>query len=175
MIECSSATDCRRLAPLPESMNLKIAGVLFVLGTLLSAAPVPNAAAADAWPARPIRLIIPFPPGGSNDVVGRVIATQLAERLGQPVVVDNKGGAGGMIGTEFAAKSDPDGYTLLFISSAFPASVSLHKLSYDPVKAFVPVAIIAAGPNVLAVNPNLPVNSVRDLIALASAKPGVLN
>lgn len=134
-----------------------------------------HAAEPEPYPARPVRLIIPFPPGGSNDVVGRVVATLLGERLGRPVVVDNRGGAGSVIGTELAAKSEPDGYTLLLISSAFPASVSLRKLPYDPVKAFVPVAIIAAGPNVLAVNPNLPVNSVRDLIALAKAKPGVLN
>ena len=134
-----------------------------------------QAAEPESYPARPVRLIIPFPPGGSNDVVGRLVATQLGERLGRPVVVDNRGGAGSVIGTEFAAKSAPDGYTLLLVSSALPASVSLHKLAYDPVKAFVPLAIIAAGPNVLAVNPNLPVNTVRDLIALAKAKPGVLN
>jgi tripartite-type tricarboxylate transporter receptor subunit TctC len=134
-----------------------------------------QAAEPEPDPTRPVRLIIPFPPGGSNDVVGRLVATLLGERLGRPVVVDNRGGAGSVIGTELAAKSAPDGYTLLFISSAFPATVSLHKLPYDPVKAFVPIAIIAAGPNVLAVNPNLPVNSVRDLIALAKAKPGILN
>jgi tripartite-type tricarboxylate transporter receptor subunit TctC len=134
-----------------------------------------QAAETEPYPVRPVRLIIPFPPGGSNDVVGRLVATLLGERLGRPVVVDNRAGAGSVIGTELAAKSAPDGYTLLFISSAFPATVSLHKLPYDPVKAFVPIAIIAAGPNVLAVNPSLPVKSVRDLIALAKAKPGVLN
>jgi tripartite-type tricarboxylate transporter receptor subunit TctC len=133
------------------------------------------AAAADAWPAKPVRLIIPFPPGGSNDVVGRVIATQLSERLGQQVLVDNRGGAGGVIGTEMAAKAAPDGYTLLFISSAFAANSALYKLPYDPVKAFVPVAMIAAGPNVLAVPPGLGVNTLKELLALAHAKPGKLN
>ncbi len=142
---------------------------------LFLAAYAARAADSDAYPTRAVRLIIPFPPGGSNDVVGRVLATHLGERLGRPVVVDNRGGAGGVIGTELAAKAEPDGYTLLFISTAFPASVSLHKLPYDPVKSFTPVAIIAAGPNVLAVNTNLPVNSVRELIALAKAKPGALN
>ena len=146
-----------------------------VFGALLATGFAGPVSAADNFPSRPIRLIIPFPPGGSNDVVGRVIALQLAERLGQPVVVDNRGGAGGLIGTEQAAKADPDGYTLLFISSAFAANGSLYKLPYDQVKAFVPVAMIAAGPNVLAVNPNLPVNSVKELIALAKAKPGTLN
>ena len=134
-----------------------------------------TALAADAYPAKPIRLIIPFPPGGSNDVVGRVIATQLGERLGQQVVVDNRGGAGGVIGTEMAAKAAPDGYTLLFISSAFAANSSLYKLPYDPVKAFVPIAMIAAGPNVLAVAPTLAVSSLKDLLAMARAKPGQLN
>ena len=131
--------------------------------------------AADAYPSKPIRLIIPFPPGGSNDVVGRVIATHLGERLGQQVVVDNRGGAGGVIGTEIASKTAPDGYALLFISSAFASNSALYKLPFDPVKAFVPVAMIAAGPNVLAAPPNLPVNSVMDLIALAKQKPGQLN
>jgi tripartite-type tricarboxylate transporter receptor subunit TctC len=145
------------------------------LGALAGTGFVTHTAAADAYPARPIRLIIPFPPGGSNDVVGRVIATQLSERLGQPVVVDNRGGAGGLIGSEQAARADPDGYTLLFISSAFAANPSLYKLPYDQARAFAPVAMIAAGPNVLAVNPNLPVNSVKELIALAQAKPGQLN
>ena len=141
----------------------------------LAACVAGTAGAADVYPAKPVKLVIPFPPGGSNDVVGRVIAQQLGERLGQQVVVDNRGGAGGVIGTEMVAKASPDGYTLLFISSAFAANSSLYKLPYDPVKAFVPVAMIAAGPNVLAVAPNLPVNSVKELIALAKQKPGQLN
>ena len=133
------------------------------------------AVASDLYPARPIKLVIPFPPGGSNDVVGRVIAQQLGERLGQQVVVDNRGGAGGVIATELVSKAAPDGYTLLFISSAFASNSSLYKLPYDPSKAFAPVAVIAAGPNVLAVAPNLPANSVMDLIALARSRPGHLN
>ena len=131
--------------------------------------------AADPYPSKPVRLIIPFPPGGSNDVVGRLIAQQLSTRLGQQVIPDNRAGAGGMIGTEAASKAEPDGYTILFASSAFAANSSLYKLPYDPVKAFAPVAMIAAGPNVLAVSSSMPVNSVRELIALAHAKPGQLN
>jgi len=149
--------------------------VAMLCGALAVSPAFSPAVAADAYPVRPIRLIIPFPPGGSNDVVGRVIAQQLSERLGQQVVVDNRGGAGGLIGTEQAAKAEPDGYTLLFISSAFAANGSLYKLPYDPVKAFVPVAMIAAGPNVLAVSPKLQINSVKELIALAKSKPGALN
>ena len=133
------------------------------------------ALAAEPYPARTVRMIIPFPPGGSNDVVGRLVAQQLSSRLGQSVVPDNRAGAGGMIGTEAVAKAEPDGYTILFASSAFAANSSLYKLPFDPVKAFAPVAIIAAGPNVLAVASSLPVASVKDLIALARAKPGQLN
>jgi tripartite-type tricarboxylate transporter receptor subunit TctC len=133
------------------------------------------AQAADPYPNRPIKLIIPFPTGGSNDVVGRLIADQLSQRLAQPVVVDNRGGAGGVIGAEIAAKSEPDGYTLLFISSAFTANPSLYKLNFDQLKAFTPVAILAAGPNVLAVPPNSPYNSVKEVIDAAKAKPGYLN
>ena len=121
-----------------------------------------------------MRLIIPFPPGGSNDVVGRMIATQLSDALGKQVVVDNRAGAGGVIGTEVAANSPPDGYTLLVISIAHAVNPWLYKLTYDPIKSFTPVGIMASGPNVLVVNPELPVNSVKELIALAKQKPGQL-
>ena len=132
-------------------------------------------AAADDYPTRPIRLIIPFPPGGSNDVVGRLVAKNLGDKLGQQVYVDNRGGAGGTIGTEIAAKAAPDGYTLLVISLAHAVNPWLYKLPYDHDKAFVPVASFGSGTNVLAVNPELPVHSVAELIALAKAKPGQLN
>jgi tripartite-type tricarboxylate transporter receptor subunit TctC len=131
-------------------------------------------ATADEYPTRPVRLIIPFPPGGSNDVVGRMIATQLSERLGKQIVVDNRSGAGGVIGTEIAVKSPSDGYTLLIVSIAHAVNPWLYKLNYDPIKGFAPVAILATGPNVLAVNPSLPVNSVAELVALAKQKPGEL-
>lgn len=147
--------------------------VLIALATL--AGSTATALAADAWPARPIRLIVPFPPGGSNDIVGRVIGQHLSDRLGKPVVIDNRGGAGGTIGTEIAVHSQPDGYTLLIISVAYSYNPSIYKLPYDPVKAIVPVAMIGSGPNVLVVNPSVPAKSVKDLIALAKAKPGQLN
>ena len=128
------------------------------------------------YPSRPMRLIVPFPPGGSNDIVGRMVAAQLGDRLGQQVVVDNRGGAGGVLGTELAAKSPPDGYTLLLISVAYAFGPALHKhLPYDPEKAFAPVAMLATGPVALAVHPSLAVGTARELIALAKAKPGTLN
>jgi tripartite-type tricarboxylate transporter receptor subunit TctC len=127
---------------------------------------------ADQYPSRPVRLIVPFPPGGSNDVVGRLVAGQLSERLGQQVFVDNRGGAGGVIGTEAAANAAADGYTLLIVSIAHAVNPALYKLNYDPVRSFSPITILASGPNVLAVNPHLPVNSIKDLVALAREKPG---
>ena len=132
-------------------------------------------ATADEYPNRQIRLIIPFPPGGSNDVVGRLVARHLSDQLGQQVYVDNRGGAGGTIGTDIAAKAAPDGYTLLVVSLAHAVNPWLYKLPYDHDKAFVPVASFGSGTNVLAVNPELPVHSVAELIALAKAKPGQLN
>jgi tripartite-type tricarboxylate transporter receptor subunit TctC len=131
--------------------------------------------AADDYPNRQIRLIIPFPPGGSNDVVGRLVARHLSDQLGQQVYVDNRGGAGGTIGTDIAAKAAPDGYTLLVISLAHAVNPWLYKLPYDHAKAFVPIASFGSGTNVLAVNPDLPVHSVKELIALAKEKPGQLN
>jgi len=132
-------------------------------------------AAADDYPSRSIRMIIPFPPGGSNDVVGRIIANQLGERLGKQVFVDNRSGAGGVVGSDLAAKATPDGYTLLIVSIAHAVDPWLYKEPYDPVKDFVPVSIIATGTNVLTVNPTVPVHSVKELLALAKEKPGVLN
>ena len=147
----------------------KLAGAL---GLLLALAG-PAAAQSD-YPNRPVRLIIPFPPGGSNDVVGRVIAQHLGERLGKQIIVDNRGGAGGVIGTEAAAHAAPDGYTLLVISLAHAVNPWLYKLPYDPIKAFVPIGIMGKGPNILSVNPNVPIHSVKELIAVAKAKPGDL-
>ena len=139
---------------------------------LLLALSVP--AAAD-YPDRPVRLIIPFPPGGSNDVVGRLVANQLSEKLGHKVFVDNRGGAGGVLGTEAAAAAAPDGYTLLIVSIAHAVNPALYKLNYDPIKSFTPISILATGPNVLAVNPALPVKTVAELLALAKQTPGELD
>jgi tripartite-type tricarboxylate transporter receptor subunit TctC len=130
------------------------------------------APAAAEYPDHPVRLIIPFPPGGSNDVVGRLVAKQLSVKLGVQVFVDNRGGAGGVLGTEAAAVAPPDGYTLLIISLAHAVNPSLYKLSYDPIKSFAPISILATGPNVLVVNPELPVHNVQELLALAKQKPG---
>jgi tripartite-type tricarboxylate transporter receptor subunit TctC len=134
-----------------------------------------TAPAAAEYPDKPVRLIIPFPPGGSNDVVGRLVANQLSEKLGHKVFVDNRGGAGGVLGTEAAAAAAPDGYTLLIVSIAHAVNPALYKLNYDPIRSFTPVSILATGPNVLAVNPQLPVNNVKELVALAKEKPGELD
>jgi tripartite-type tricarboxylate transporter receptor subunit TctC len=128
------------------------------------------------YPSKPIRLIVPFPPGGSNDIVGRMVGAQLGERLGQSVVVDNRGGAGGTIGSDMAAKAAPDGYTLLLISVAHAFNPAMYKkLPYDPEKAFAPIGMVAAGPVALTVHPSVPARSVEELIALAKANPGKLN
>jgi tripartite-type tricarboxylate transporter receptor subunit TctC len=130
---------------------------------------------AQAYPSKPVRLIIPFPPGGSNDVVGRAIGQQLAERLGQGVVIDNRGGAGSVIGTNEAAKAAPDGYTLLLISTAFPTSIAFNRLPQDALKSFAPVAMLGSGPALLVVPANSPASSVTDLLGSLREKPGELN
>lgn len=134
-----------------------------------------SAATATEYPSHPVRLIVPFPAGGSNDVVGRLVAEQLSTQLGQQVYVDNRGSAGGIVGTEMAAGAAPDGYTLLVVSIPFVVDPALHTLNFDPVKSFEPVALLATGPDVLVVNPAMPVKSVKDLVELAKAKPGQLN
>jgi tripartite-type tricarboxylate transporter receptor subunit TctC len=133
--------------------------------------------AADTYPSRPIRMIVAYPPGGGTDQVGRVMAEQLTVTLGQNVVVDNRGGATGNIGTELAARAVPDGYTLLMGNVAPNAvNVSLFKkLGFDPVKDFAPVSLVAITPNILVAHPSIPVKTIKELIAYAKAKPGTLN
>lgn len=127
---------------------------------------------ASRFPTKPIRLIVPFPPGGSNDILARVLAQKMTERLGQQTVVDNRPGADGIIGTELASRALPDGHTILIVSTSYTMNPAVHKLPYDPIKSLVPIAQLASGPNVITTNPSLPVNSVKELIALAKAKPG---
>ena len=134
-------------------------------------------ATAQGYPSKPVRLIVPFPPGGGNDTVARSVGAELSKTIGQQVVIDNRAGAGGTIGAELAAKAAPDGYTL------FLAGVASHginpvlnpKLPYDPVRDFAPVSLLASAPLIVVVHPSLPVKTVKDLIALARAKPGQLN
>ena len=131
---------------------------------------------AQGWPSRPIRMVIPLSPGGFADVPGRILAARLSSLLGYNVFVENRPGAGGTIGADFVAKSAPDGYTLLFTGTPHVISAWVYKkLPYDPLKDFEPVALVASGPYVLVVNPQLPVHSVRELIAAAKAQPGKID
>ena len=150
-----------------------VAGVGISLGVGLTA---PRARGAASWPSRPIRLIVPFPPGGSTDILAREIALRLQDSLGQPVVVDNKPGAGGSIGSSEAARAKADGHTLLMghIGTLAINPTLYPKLAYDPRTSFTPVALMARVPNVLVVNPQVPARDVRELIALAKARPGEL-
>jgi len=132
--------------------------------------------AAETYPDRPVRLIVGFPPGGAADILGRIAAQQLSDALGQQVVVDNRGGAGGLIATEIASKGAPNGYTLLF--SSIPHVINPHlyrKVTYDPIRDFAPVIQFVAVPLMMAASPSLAAKSVKELIALAKAKPGQIN
>ncbi len=129
-------------------------------------------ALAQPWPAKPVRLVVPFPPGGINDVIARGLGQRLSEQWGQQVLVDNRGGAGSVIGTELVAKSPPDGHTLLLISAAHAINVTLQpKLPYDSIRDFAPIAYIGWSPFVLVVHPSLPVRTVQALVALARTRP----
>ena len=132
-----------------------------VLAFLLGIAFVLNAFAQEAWPTRPIRFILPFPPGGGTDILGRLIAERLSASLGQPVVTENRGGAGGNVGAEAAAKSAPDGYTLVLVAPSLAISPTLYsKINYDPVKDFAPVSLVATVPNVMITQASLPVQTL---------------
>jgi len=133
-------------------------------------------AAAQTYPSKPIRLIVPLAPGGPSDTLARTVALRLTEVIGQSVVVENRAGAGGVVGTEIAAKSPPDGYTMILVSTSFTINASLYpKLPYDTLKDLAAVTMLASGPYLIAVHPSLPVKSMKELIALAKARPGQLN
>ncbi len=135
-----------------------------------------SAQAQSGYPAKPIRIVVPQPPGASTDLVARLVAQKLADAFRQPVVVDNRPGAGSIIGTDLVAKAPPDGYTLLVVASSITINPSLHKnLPFDPLRDLAPVTQLSAFPNMLTVHPAVPVKTVADLIALAKAQPGQLN
>jgi tripartite-type tricarboxylate transporter receptor subunit TctC len=146
-------------------------GVLLTVSLLILP---PAAAAVDTYPSKPVRLMIPFAPGGGMDIVGRIMAAQLGEKLGKQVVVENHGGAGGTIATEMVANSKPDGYTLLLVNNAFCFSSAIYSNLPYSLKSFSPLANTATGPIALGVYPGLPVKSVQELIRLAKEKPGQL-
>ena len=149
--------------------------ITVALSLALSAlAPATHAQRASApYPTKPIRIIVPFAPGGPNDLLARMVGQKLTERWGQQVIVDSRPGGGTVVGTDLAAKAPPDGYTLLMVSLATAVNVTLKKnLPYDTLKAFAPVIEIAASPNLLVTHPSLPVRSVADLIRLAKSQPG---
>jgi len=156
-----------------ENMN-SVLGVSIAASLALALAA--TEAFAQSYPAKPVRFIVPFAPGGGADLVARLVATPLSESLGQQVVVDSRGGASGIIGTEMAAKSAPDGYTMVLTSTNLAAGVSLYrKLPFDLQKDFSPVILLAKTPSILAVHPSLPVKTVQELIALAKSAPGKIN
>jgi tripartite-type tricarboxylate transporter receptor subunit TctC len=162
----------KKIMPNRKSLPPAVLGILLVLAAAL---PLSAAfAASDPYPSKPVRLLIAFAPGGSTDIVGRLIAAKLSDRLGRQVVPENRSGGGGTIGAEMVMKAEPDGHTLLFTSAAIVINPLLFKVPYDPVKSFIPIAKMGDGPVVLTVHPGVPANSVKELIALAKKQPGKL-
>ena len=160
----------RRATMIP--MPIGIVAIPIAVAALLAFAPV--AAAADAFPSRPLRAIVAQSPGGSNDFVARLMAAKLSERLGEQVVVINRAGGNGVIGYESGARATPDGYTLVLASSSYATLAATQKTPYDPIKAFAPLAKLGTAPFLLIVHASVPAKSVKELIALAKQKPGQL-
>jgi tripartite-type tricarboxylate transporter receptor subunit TctC len=135
-----------------------------------------TSAAAQGYPTNPVRVVVPFPPGGGNDSMGRILAAKLTESMGKQFVIDNRGGANGMVGSELVAKAPKDGYTLMVNGANFVTTPSLYaKPTYDPIRQFDPISLIAFAPNVLVVHPSVPARNVKELIALAKSKPKQVN
>src|SRR5262245_36670814 len=151
--------------------------IALVLVCAALAAAAVSAAAQDAWPNRQIRMVVPLPAGAAVDVIGRLVAAKLGERLGQTIVIENRAGASGAIGADAVAKAAPDGYTLGMATTTTHVTNAIvnSKLAYDPVKDFTAIAMIGVVPYALSVSPKLPVNSVQELLALARSKPGILS
>jgi tripartite-type tricarboxylate transporter receptor subunit TctC len=154
-------------ARLLRAIPLALVGAALLMGGV--------SAQAQAWPAKPVRLVVSYPPGGTVDAVARIVAPKLSAKLGQPVVIDNRGGAGGAIGGDLVAKSSPDGYTVLLDASNHAQNPALRKMPFDTLRELAPVSLLVKVPNVLVVNPSAPMKNVADLIAQAKAKPGGIN
>ncbi|HEV7803697.1 MAG TPA: tripartite tricarboxylate transporter substrate-binding protein, partial [Burkholderiales bacterium] len=152
----------------------RLAAPIFCSVVWLCAAP--HAAAQSAYPSKPVQIVVPYTPGGGADVIVRAVAQRLAESWGKNVVIDNRAGASGMIGTELVTKAEPDGYTLLGHTSGYPATAAIRKkLPFDPARSLITVAMIGKAPLVLAIHPSVPARSVKELVALAKQSPGKLN
>jgi len=157
-------------------MRNKNALSLYLTGCWIAFAAISGSATAQNYPVKPVRLIVPFVPGGNSDIIARSIAPEMSKALGQPIVIENRGGAGGLIGTELAAKSPPDGYTLLMVSAAHTINPAMaKKLPYDAVKDFAAIAIVADVPATFMVHPSIPARNVKEFIVLARSRPGELN
>jgi tripartite-type tricarboxylate transporter receptor subunit TctC len=157
-------------------MKQKTVLSIVFFASVIAGASWSGAWAAESYPTKPIRIIVPVSAGGGTDFTARLIGQKMSEALGRPVIVDNRPGAAGNLGVEIAAKASPDGYTLVMPITSFPANPSLYSnLPFNTEKDFAPITLVASAPLMLVVNPNLPVKSVQDLIALAKAKPGALN
>ncbi|MDA8257211.1 MAG: tripartite tricarboxylate transporter substrate binding protein [Betaproteobacteria bacterium] len=152
-----------------RSWKILLATTLCAMGAL-----VLDAAAADPYPAKPIKIVVPYTPGGGADILTRTLAAALTPKLGQQVIVENRPGGNTIIGSEYVANAQPDGYTLLLVPASFAINPSFYKVPYDTVKGFAPVGLVALVPLMLVANPNVQINSVKDLIDLAKAKPGKL-
>src|SRR5215510_9752301 len=163
---CASSTGPTSI---PERSSMRFCA-------LLALAIVASHAAAQSFPARPVRIIVPFAPGGGTDNLTRIMAPKLTESLGQSIIIDNRAGGNSQIGTELAARAAPDGHTLLHVDTSFTSNPSLFaKLPYDSVRDFAPVSLLASAPVVLIVHPSVPARTLQELIALAKARPGELN
>jgi tripartite-type tricarboxylate transporter receptor subunit TctC len=153
---------------------MQVAAALIIAMLGVASASTTTAAEAERYPVKPIRLVVPFTPGGSNDLIGRIIGQKLNEAWAQPVIIDNRPGGGSTIGIEVVVRAAPDGYTLLTTSGGIAINVSLYKLPFNPITDLAPVALVAQMPYLLAAHPSLPAKSVRDIINLAKAQPGKL-
>jgi tripartite-type tricarboxylate transporter receptor subunit TctC len=150
-------------------MPIVKAALALMVGCMISAG---SQVLAQTYPAKPIRFIVPYPPGGGTDVIARIVQPKLSEALGQSIVIDNRGGAGGAVGTEIAAKSAPDGYTFLFTLSSHTINPLLYHLNYDVARDFAAVSMIVSVPQLIAANPNAPAKTLKEMIAVAKKQPG---
>jgi len=162
------------MTPMPRRFAAAAAATL---ATLALTALLPSTAVAQAaWPDKPVRFVVPYPPGGGTDVIARIVQERFAQALGQPVIIENRGGAAGSLGTDVVAKAAPDGYTVLFTLSSHTINPAIYpKLPFDTVKDFAPVGTVASLPQILVANLQFPANTVAELTALAKAKPGSLS